>query len=111
MSHLFLVSVFLIFLFQGAAAKAGINIQRSSDGGETWSQVASDNASLGFVAVSASGAECEDAVIGKTAASSSLLQQRRIPFTNPGSNSTQQTFMRFRNRLEDEPVWFYDVRG
>ena len=41
--------------------------------------------------------ECEDSVIGKTASSSSLLQQRRVPFANPGSNATQQTFMRFSN--------------
>ena len=57
MSHLSLVSVFLVFLFQGAAAKAEINIQRSSDGGKTWNQVGHDTTSLGVKAVGASGAE------------------------------------------------------
>ena len=86
-----------MLLLQAPAAKAEINIQRSSDGGKTWSQVGHDTASLGVKAVSASGAVCEDSVIGKTASSSSLLQQRRVPFANPGSNATQQTFMRFSN--------------
>ena len=86
-----------LLLLQAPAAKAEINIQRSSDGGKTWNHVGHDTASLGVKAVSASGAECEDAVIGKTASSSSLLQQRRVPFANPGSNATQQTFMRFSN--------------
>jgi hypothetical protein len=92
------------FLFQTSIAESQINIQhstfniqRSSDGGKTWSQFGHDTASLGLKAVGASGAECEDSVIGKTASSSSLLQQRRVPFANPGSNATQQTFMRFSN--------------
>jgi len=114
MSHLSLVSVFLVFLFQGAAAKAEINIQRSSDGGKTWNQFGHDTASLGFKAVNASGAECEDSVIGKTTSSSSLLQQRRVPFANPGSNATQQTFMRFinpNNTLTEVEVYGIDDDG
>ena len=57
MSHLSLVSVFLVFLIQGAAAKAEINIQRSSDGGETWNQFGHDTASFSLKAVGASGAD------------------------------------------------------
>jgi hypothetical protein len=77
--------------------RAEIDIQRSSDGGHTWSSLLDNHMSMGIEAFSASGTECEDSVIGTTADSSSLQQQRRVPFANPGSNSTQQTFMRFIN--------------
>ncbi len=99
MNRPLIVTIFLasLTLFQTYTAEAEITIQRSNDGGKTWSHVTSDAASLGVKAISASGAECEEAIIGTTADNSSLLQQRRIPFANPGSNDTQQTFLRFIN--------------
>ncbi len=76
---------------------AHAGIERSTNGGETWEQVAIDQPGTGFTRVGASGSECADSVVGSTASSSRLQQQRRVPFANPGSNSTQQTFMRFIN--------------
>jgi len=70
--------ILVTLLFQASIAESQINIQRSSDGGKTWSQFGHDTSSLGLKAVGASGAECEDSVIGKTASSSSLLQQRLL---------------------------------
>ena len=84
------------FLLCTLVAQAQAGIQSSKDGGTTWQDFshASDN---GFTRVSASGAECEDSVVAETADSSTLSFQKRVPYANPGSNSTQQSFFRFYN--------------
>lgn len=65
--------------------------------GPTWTHHLYSNTLTGFERISASGSECADSVIAATATGSSLQQQSRVPFANPGSNATQQTFMRFIN--------------
>ena len=89
--------LFILFGLLSVSSQAAI--ERSTDGGQTWKSIAqtSPDHFAGFERVSASGAECADSVIADTADSSSLQQQRRVPFANPGSNSTQQTFLRFIN--------------
>lgn len=76
-------------------------IEYSKDGGQTWQpfqDTTSRNAPIqGIEPVAASGAACADTVIGATADSSSLQFQRRVPFANPGSNESKQTFLRFIN--------------
>ncbi len=89
--------LFILFGLLSVSSQAAI--ERSTDGGQTWKSISQTSPGhfSGFERVSASGAECADSVIPDTADSSSLQQQRRVPFANPGSNSTQQTFLRFIN--------------
>ncbi|MBO6656089.1 MAG: DUF1588 domain-containing protein [Pseudomonadales bacterium] len=83
-------------LVSSLIAPAYAGIESSKDGGATWAPFEHAKSS-GIERIAASGEVCADSVVAPTADGSTLNFQKRVPYANPGSNSTQQSFFRFYN--------------